>query len=154
MGTTTNGQICFGIALIEDYEFPWADTHEDGVEAWWREQCGYKPSIELFDEHGAYLNGVKPTAEAIAAYFSEQREFDAARPMPFELVNYCSSECPMYALAVPGTVITARRGYPEKIDPTAFVSDVDADKLSAFMAFCADMGIGNDPDWMLTSYWG
>ncbi len=35
--------------------------------------------------------------------------------IPFEVVRHCSSDAPMYALAVRGTVTRACRGYPKQI---------------------------------------
>ncbi len=152
MGTSTNGQICYGIAFEEGYEFPWNTTHGD-INDWWLSVCGYKPTEELYDSDGNYLDGQEPPREQIERYFDERRAFAEAHPMPVELVNYCSGECAMYVLAVPSSVIIARRGYPEEFDPAQLnVTLLDVDAL---LQFCKAHNIEtSDPKWFLTSYWG
>ena len=155
MGTSTNGQICYGVAFDEEHEFPWDEEHEGDIDSWWIYGVhGFKHSFELFDSAGCYLNGREPTREESGRYFAESSKFAAAHPLPVELVNYCSGDCPMYVLAVPSTVLTARRGYPTEFDPAALtVTDEGRDTLRKF---CADHGIKppKEPTWLLTSYWG
>lgn len=155
MGTSTNGQICYGVVFDEEYEFPWDKEHDGDIDNWWLyEVHGFKHSFELFDADGCYLNGRKPSGEESSRYFNESMDFAAAQPLPVVLVNYCSGDCPMYVLAVPGTVITARRGFPEEFDPASLaVTDSGRDAL---LKFCSDHGIElfQDPTWLLTSYWG
>ena len=153
MGTSTNGQICFGVAFEEGFEFPWGDGE---IEDWWTYTVhGFKHSFELFDADGNYLNGRQPSKDETSRYFNERREFDAAQPaLPVLLVNYCSGECPMYVVAVPGSVRTARRGYPEGIDPSLLT--VTVDERENLLKFFAAHGIEvpAEPAWLLTSYWG
>src|SRR5437868_783086 len=40
---------------------------------------------------------------------------------PVELVNYCSGDYPMYMLAVPSSILSNSRGYPEEFDPIKLV---------------------------------
>lgn len=54
MSTSTDGQICFGVVFEEDYEFPWDD--ENNFEKWWQTVNGFKPSFEIYDDKGEYLN--------------------------------------------------------------------------------------------------
>lgn len=151
MGTSTNGQLCYGVAFEEDFEFPWGDDIED----WWVYTVHkFKHSFELFDSAGNYLNGREPSRDENARYWQERRDFEALHPLPVEVVNYCSGDYPMYLLAVPGTVRVARRGFAEPIDPSSLVvSDEDRDRL---MGFLNDHGIDvpSPPGWLLTSYWG
>ena len=155
MGTSTDGQICYGVAFDDGHEFPWDVEHEGDVDEWWIAGVhGFKHSFELFDETGNYLNNQKPPEAEISRYFAEKRAFAKTRPLPVELVNYCSGECPMYALAVPRTVMTARRGDPTSFDPAA-LTVTDAER-EALLKFCADYEIelSGEPTWLLTSYWG
>ena len=40
MGSSTNGQLCFGFPLkAEDGDLPWS-SRRDGIEGWWRELNG------------------------------------------------------------------------------------------------------------------
>lgn len=152
MGTSTNGQLCYGVAFEEDFDFPWGDGE---IEDWWTYKVhGFKHSFELFDSDGNYLNGREPPKDEVSRYFEERRAFDAAHRLPVELVNYCSGDYPMYAVAVPGTVRTATRGSPTSIDPASLV--VADDGRAALLKFFADHGIEapTAPAWLLTSYWG
>lgn len=155
MGVSTNGQICYGVAFDEGHEFPWSGEHDGDIDAWWLYGVhGFKHSFVLFDAFGKYLNGREPSREECSRYFAESREFVAAHPLPVALVNYCSGDCPMYALAVPRTILTARRGYPTEFDPAALtISDAEREAL---LKFCAEHGIDlpQEPAWLLTSYWG
>lgn len=156
MGTSTNGQICYGIVIgeDEDQELPWNDEKYEGdIDEWWLiEACGYKPSVELYDDAGNYLNGREPTKEETSRYFEERREFEKAHPLPVVLVNYCSGDYPMYAIATPSSVITANRGNPTLFVPSLL--DVAREEAEALQRFCAEHGIEGTPQWMLTSYWG
>ena len=151
MGTSTNGQLCYGVAFEEDFEFPWGDDIDD----WWVYTVHkFEHSFELFDSAGCYLNGREPTDEGNTRYWQERRDFEAAHPLPVTLVNYCSGDCPMYVVAVPGTTVVARRGYPEVVDPSALL--VTQDQYGQLMKFFTDFGIDapSTPSWLLTSYWG
>jgi hypothetical protein len=152
MGTSADGQICYGVAFEEDFEFPWGDEE---IEDWWAHTVhGFKHSFELFDASGNYLNGREPSKDESSRYFAERREFDAAHPLPVKLVNYCSSECPMYAIAAPSTIRTARRGYPTTLDLASL--RVPESESAGLLKFFADHGIEapDAPAWLLTSYWG
>ena len=153
MGVSTDAKIFYGIAFEDGYEFPW-DGHED-IEDWWiyGVNC-FKHSFELYDADGNYLNGRKPSEEEISRYFGEKISFSKAHPIPVELVNYCSSNYPIYALAVQGTVITTSRGHPEVIDLSSLI--VDNEKVDAMLKFCNDHGIElkRNLSWILASYYG
>ena len=153
MGVSTDAKIFYGIVFEDGYEFPW-DGYED-IEYWWIYVVnGFKHSFELYDADGMYLNGQRPSEDEISRYFDEKISFSKAHPIPVELINYCSSGSPMYALAVPGTVITAYRGYPEIIDPSSLI--VSEERVNAMMKFCNDhrIELKHDPNWILSSYWG
>ena len=153
MSVSTDAKIFYGITFEEGYEFPW-DGYED-IEDWWIYGVNvFKHSFELYDSDGNHLNGRKPSGEEISRYFDEKKSFSKAHPIPVELVNCCSYNYPMYALAVPDTVIMASRGYPEVIDLSSFI--VDNEKVNAMLKFCNDQGIelNRDLSWILSSYWG
>ena len=150
MGVSTDGQICYGIAFEEDFAFPWGDN----LEEWWTYKVhGFKHSLELFDADGSYLNGRKPTAAETERYYGERRAFNATIPLPVQLVNYCSGDYPMYALAVPSTVLTASRGNPTVFEPSALT--VTRSEKDALLKFLADHNIEapSEPAWLLTSLW-
>ncbi len=155
MGQSTNGQLCYGIAFEDGFEFPWDVKHEGEIDDWWAfEVHGFRHSVELFDDDGNYLNGVEPSKEASRQYFAERDAFAALHPLPISLINYCSGEAPMFMMAVPSSVHSNRRGYPTVIDPSKLT--VTDDEVDALIRFCSAHGISFDdePHWFLSSYWG
>ena len=136
MGQSTDGQISFGVKFPEGFEFPWDEHDDDGdAEEWYRGIFGYKPPFEMFDKAGEWLGGKKAPQEKIDKYFAHQRKWEEANPLPFELVNYCSADCPMWILAVLGTVVTANRGYPKELNTHMFLENVDPGKVKALRDF-------------------
>lgn len=155
MGTSTDGQICYGIAFEEGHEFPWDEKYGGDIDEWWVMGVHqYKPSFELFNEKGEYLNGVEPSKNDTSRYFQERREFAEARPLPVELVNCCSGDYPQWIIAAKGTVTSARRGHPEVISKEQL--EVSPDQEQALIQFCNTHGIdvGSEAKWFLSSYWG
>ncbi len=158
MSVSTDGQICFGITLKEETVFPWDDSEgEDGffdgdIEKWWRATTGYKPPFEAYGADGKHLPGIGKAE--LDAYFQVQHDWDKQHPCPVEPVNCCSGDYPKWILAVPGSVQTARRGYPESFDPQTLT--VTPEKRAALAEFCKQYKIegGSEPAWFLSSYWG
>lgn len=152
MGVSTNGEINYGIVFEAYFAFPWED--HDGIEEWWQEVRGYKRPFELFTPEGNYIDGKEPPREKVDEYFDHEREWNKANPLPVEEINYCSAECPMYMLAVPGAGLTANRGYPCEFNPASLV--VTDEQRDALLDFCKEHGIEHDkpPKWYLTSYCG
>ena len=159
MSVSTDGIIFYGWLFEEGHEFPW-DLPDDGdfdgdMEKWWRSVNGYKPLFELYTDDG-YAGGKKPIQMKIDQYYSHQHEWEEANPLPFELVDYCSDECPIYALAVKGTVLTANRGYPKPFSPYNLSDTFTALQVAYLETFCKKYGIElkGEPQWWLASYWG
>lgn len=161
MGVSTDGFICFGLKFDEDVEFPWSE--QDSLESWWKDVNGYQNPFELYGSDGNYLPHVKlvgdrfnlrPTDDVWDAFYGPMLAWEKANPLPIELVNYCSGDCPMWIIALPDTVTRARRGYPVEIND-AYVS-IEAAKTVPLLDFCAKYGIsgGEGPQWWLGSYWG
>lgn len=153
MGVSTNGQICFGVGFDDGFEFPW-EEYDDGIHDWWREVQGFAPPVQIYDKYGEYLNGVEPSKEDESAYYDAKHKWEEENPLPVELVNARSMSYPLWILAVAGTVVTARRGYPEEIFPaTMLVTDSRKEFL---LDFCKKYGIdtnGAEPAWYLSSFW-
>jgi len=152
MGVTTDGRICFGILFEEDYEFPW-DAIDD-IEEWWLEENNFSHSIEIYDETGNYKNGRVPSEEEVDIYWAEQNDFLVENPIPIELVNCCSCDCPIYILAIPRTVITASRGCPEIFNPEKMkVSKQEVMELFDFCVEYLNIEEGTSANWYLSSLW-
>jgi hypothetical protein len=154
MGQSTNGQICYGIKFEEgdEIEFPWnlADGSDDDVEDWWLFSVkDFKYSKECYGDSGR-LPGI--TDADVDLHYKERRDFLVAHPVPVELVNYCSADCPMYILAYPASVVIANRGYPLELSQLPDVPHA----REALLDFCSNHGIKRptEPKWWLSSYWG
>jgi hypothetical protein len=158
MGVSTDGQICFGVALEEESYLPWhGDEWEGDIEDWWLfEVCGYERPFELFDEVGNYINGVKPDEDKLDEYFALRSAFREKHPMPVELVNCCSGEYPMWIAAVPHSVLSASRGFPLVFNPSDLHSRITSQDVELLGKFCEDYLELTDytMQWYLSSYWG
>ena len=154
MGTSTDGLLFYGWCFDEGHEFPWEDYEED---TWWEKSNGYKPPLELYDERGEYLNGRKPPQAEIMQCYEHKRVWNESHPLPFEVVNYCYCDSPMWAFSIDGTLIRASRGCPEPFDPHQMRADEVLEAgVTKVREFCATHGIELPPGprWYLASYWG
>lgn len=155
MGVSTNAQICYGIMLDEDAELPWDEDFDDEYDWWLIEVLGFKRSFEMFTPAGDWIGGKRWSEEKIKQYDEEMRDFEKSNPaLPITLVNYCSDDYSMYIIAIPETCNSARRGYPEKINPSSLV--VTDEQKCKLIKFCETHGIDfeDEPQWYLSSYWG
>ncbi len=154
MGVSTDAQICYGLSFEEGYEFPWLDENGSGeIERWWAyDVLGFKHSFDAYDADGERLPGISDGD--VSRYFQEEFDFLRAHPLPVDLVGHCSDEYTMYILAVSGTANSARRGYPEALDPAQMV--VTDEQRQILLDFCTTHGIEHDGNlqWWLSSWWG
>lgn len=153
MSISSDGQICYGVAFEEDYEFPWG---EEDIEDWWIEKLRFQHSFELFDESGEYLPEFhpRPPEEKINQYFGERREFLKQNPLPVKLVLHCSYDYPMYILAVSSSFLHTVRGYPEKFDPQNLT--ISEEEKKNLLDFCEryNLQYTDGPSWFLSSLFG
>lgn len=77
MGQSTDGQISYGIMFEEGHDFPWEMYEEED----WME-----------------VNGQTNYT------YSEQRDYLKKNPLPFESVNVCSGDCPIFLRLVLGEI--------------------------------------------------
>jgi len=139
MGVSSDGQICYGIAFEEDYEFPWLDEKwsDDKEEDWWiTDICGYKPPFEICNEHGEYFDGIRPTQEKINQYFKHYQAFKEENPMHVEIVKHCSDNYTMYIIAVPGTFQWNSRGDVEEIKMRVIKPDEEKNVIDFCEKYC------------------
>ena len=153
MGMHADGQICFGILLEEETELPWNDS--DGEEAWWRSVNGYVAPFTPYTLDGSYAEGWGPKDPRFEEYFAHQRAWEKEHPLPFEMVNACHYDYPVWILAEPDSMVRARQGSPEALLEDMFSEDMDAyaDRL---VQFCKTHGIEFEgkPKWYLSGCWG
>jgi len=157
MSVSTDGQLCYGILLSEDAELPWqTEEYDYDIEDWWIVKIlGFKHSFELFDEKGNWLEP-RQSKKIEDKYFQEQIDFkDSHEKLPYELVNVCSGDYPMYMLAITDTCISASRGEPQKIDIYG-LRGISQEEDKDLLDFCKKYGIetSGESGWYLSSYWG
>jgi len=155
MGTSTDGQLCFGVSFPEEHEFPWGEFE---VEEWWFEKIlGYKHPFEIYDDTGNYIDGVAPDEDLSNEYYAHYSNFRDANPMPVEVVMHCSYNYPMIIIAAKESLHCNSRGYPEVINTeTLVVTDESrqavADFCKKYCEITSDVDL--EPKWYLTSMWG
>lgn len=132
MGVSSDGEISYGIVFEEGYEFPWDVDHDGDPEEWW----------------------ISKVLQLIYKDYAEMHAILKDNPLPFQLVNYCSGEYPMYILAVPGTLKSAYRGSPKSF--TLDELQVDEEASKKLIAFCEEYGLEGESEigWTLSSYMG
>lgn len=133
MGQSTDAILVYGILLEgEDSDTPEFLGDFDDFEEFVEDDMGIAP----------YGDPTRPSYEDRASMTSTY---------PVALVYHCSYEYPMYILAVPGTEITANRGYAHTFDEWP---DVDGERRAAFHAWAAAHGIKGEGRWILCSMMG
>jgi hypothetical protein len=145
MGQSTDAKIFFGFPI---------EGGEDGTAFW------ENPGAEAKDweEFVAAKLGVKsPTAEyseetkpAYHAYWDAKRE--AIAKLDVEVVEHCSGDHPLYALAVKTTYTRVCRGDIETFQPDHFYWKEEW--FTKLRAFCELVGLEyKEPAWCVCSYW-
>lgn len=158
MSTSTNGQLSFGLIFDEGFEFPWRDEDGDGdeddfIRAWWHKKNSYEdPTRGLYDPDGNCVEP-EPSQEEISKMYRERNEWEKAHPIPIQVVNYCSCDCPMLMLAT--RHFSARRGCPEEIDIQELAAIDTTEDRRILLDFLAEHGIEceGEPQWFLSSLW-
>lgn len=154
MGTSTDGQLSYGIMFEEGFRFPWDAEEFDGdIGDWWKHVKGFVNPIESpWDEDGQYRPGYHENSPEIGKYFEHQHAWAVANPLPVEIVNYCSYDAPMYILAIKH--FENSRGYPHKIDVNQLL--IAEQETETLMAFIKEFHIDteDEPQWWLSSFWG
>ncbi len=155
MGTSTNGELNYGILFEDGFEFPW-DNEFGNIQDWWYKTNCPESVFNPYTDDGNYKVGVKENDPRIREYFKYKDKWKKENPIGVKLINYCSADYPMYLLAIDGIGFTANRGSPELIDPSLLVLEkANEEKIKSF---CDKWGITIEEDqkcgWYLTSYWG
>ncbi len=134
MGTTTNGQLCFGIMLEWNFEIPWMnDEYGWDFENWWLELKGFKEKYN----------------------YKLKKEFLKQNPYNknIELVNYCHHEALMYIITLEKLNYLCWGGEPTIIDPLKL--NPTQQQKDEIIVFCKKfLNINDRPKWYLSSYWG
>jgi hypothetical protein len=146
---TAKATICFGVCIEE---WPWDDDY--GWDEWWRGETGFvRQHRALYDADGEYLNGVVPSDSEARAYLVEHDEWDAAHPLPVEVVDVGVYDEIGLVLAVQGTVFRTDWDGPLHFDPDVMV--VGNSALVKFFEFVRRYKLPKEePAWMLIASYG
>lgn len=154
MTTSTDAILCYGISFEEGTSFPW-DEDDDFEEWWYYTRLGFTSTEDIYDDEGYYLKSITENDPRIDKYYQERIDFKEHQPLcPYDLVQHCSYEYPMYILALSRTITNASRGNPEAIEPSdMIIADIETKEM---IAFCMkyEIEFNDDPKWWLSSYWG
>ena len=157
MGTSTDGQLSYGVLIDEEFEFPWdAEDYGGDIEEWWRDVRGFRNPVESpFNEYGRYKPGFSDASPEVREYFKNQREWVswlAANPVPVKLVDYCSGDCPMWLLA--SRHVRSSSGCPKMVD-IEFLRETGVASRQ-LIEFLEEFKIEHNGEigWWLSSYWG
>ena len=105
MGRSTNAVIAYGVQLEwEEDELPWGEEtgFEGDPDDWLLALTGTEPEQAPFSDDEAWARGREARNEAVAA-------------LPFEVIEHCCEEEPMYIIAARGSSTVAYRGSPEDL---------------------------------------
>ena len=179
MGVSTDGLICYGI-LLGEVEFPW-DDEDDDIEEWWAFTVhgeGYAQTIFPFDEDGDWNTAAGFSEEKHRSRDLEQRVLlnnyhdersahkKSVPALPIKMVNTCSDSAPVWIAAVPGSHMSASRGYPVQFDPKELDRPLTYEALKGLRDFLQKYYVDwmleehdeevelAEPAWYLGSYWG
>jgi len=158
MGVSTNGQICYGILLVDEIELPWDDVDND-IDKWWLyEVLNYKNPFEIFDQDGNWINGEKPPTTTVDEYYETQKEYRKLHGgLPITMINSCSEDYPQWIVAIGETAKKAFRGSPVIFEPSSLVNGFEKERANKILVkFCNDYDLQyeTEPAWYLSSYWG
>ena len=141
MSTSTDAILFYGYVWTDKESPPWSSDDED------------EGDEDEDDRYARRAGFTDKWSEGDDGYFDRRGKVLAKAKC--EIVHHCSDSCVMYGVAVKGTVTTAWRGYPKKIDPDKMAPK--SEWADALRSYCEHMGIktGNrKPAWHLVSWWG
>jgi len=96
----------------------------------------------------------RDSAEKLEAWRTARRAEQALKDslVPVEVIQYCSNEYPMHALAVKGGSYSVARGSVERLGQSLVA---DPEWREVLRDACERLGIPfEEPEWLLASYWG
>lgn len=154
MGRSAYARVVYGYTFPEGESFPWdAAKYDSDPRDWYRDFRGYQPLVprsELWDDDG--YCAATYTKERWDANWEHGRKWDAANPMPFDIVEFGYCDYPEIAIVVPGVGQSVEWGAQPMKD-----HKVDGEAVRKFQAFIDESGIDvseRELDWFLGAYYG
>ncbi len=154
MGSSTDGQICYGKHVGD--QVPWyKEEYDYDILNWWLDTL-FVPSCESpWNDEGGWIEDLSDSerARVYQAWRAEKEAWLREHPLNVEVINVCSDECPDYIIAVPGSVMTANRGEPVKLDPEILFTRPPDEAILKMRVFCINLQLEGPEGWFLSSYW-
>lgn len=144
MGCNLNGQIHFGVAFEEYFEFPWGYD----IDEWWAKIHNYVPLHQPYTPQGGYAEGWSRDDPRIKEYYQHQRDWFKANPLPVVL-EYCGTgDCSSTIIALPNKGLSVD-WEATSFDPASLV--VTDEEIQSIKGFLAKYEIDHDEDpaWLL-----
>lgn len=139
MGISFGAILCYGMPLPKDVVIPWLNEDEeeglvfDDIEDWWLNQCGYiEPEYTTFNE-----------------WYKYKKDFLQEHQIPIEHLYIELTDTNI--LAIPSSVITTSRGFPEVINKLE-IDELDIHKVKAFASTFFNISTFHDFNWYLIPY--
>jgi hypothetical protein len=129
MTVSTGGQIGYGVVCEEDASFLGNKNHLTTL------THGGDIFTATSRPLGFMANTLAERGEesVIDEYFDHREAWQKEHPLPVEIQNVCSADCPQYLIAAVGTTINCNRGYPTEISKEAL--EVSEEAKAALMDF-------------------
>ena len=154
MGVDYTAYLVYGIAISDDIELPWSGEKHDGDEEdWWAcEVHGYKPSVELYDEHGEYLPGTEGNQEMKDKFYQEWRDEKEAHPFPVDVRWTGTYDTPSFIITLPALKFESYWGSPEKVEDLTVLTKDDKIIRAFVKKYIPEEK--SEPAWYLTGIYG
>ncbi len=140
MEISTDGPICSGVGLEDGIVLPWDLEYGGNIESWW-----------LFE-----VTGFKPISTNEDQYLRERDEFVTSHQMLLvDIVNVSCKSHPVWIVAIPDSILKAKRGYPHGFNPMELAEKAPLRWNVVLSGFCEeyDIKFRGVPRWYLSSYW-
>ena len=156
MGMDVEGILFYGFEVGDsDWDSPWATALGDDFdwEKLYLQKMGFVPKNDLFTPEGEYRYQ-EGTPEYIAAYKVWKADLAVETSIldacPVTVFYHCSSDCPVWCVAIKEKYHQSSWGEAKKIVDL----NVRPDSNNQLKKFCDLMGLEYaDPNWYLVSYY-
>jgi hypothetical protein len=149
MTTSTDGILAYGFDLGEYYGFEWDD---DTPRPAWVDSDDYEAAENALIAANGFTDPEPDFGTDREGWLSwSQRRDDAKKALGIEMVMHCSDSCTMWILAAKH--YTASRGYPKEVN-LDLPEGADERLAWAVDVLGLYMFEGQQPKWLLASWWG
>ncbi len=142
MEISTDGQICYGVLLEEGIALPWDSEYGGKIEVWWLFEALEFKAVD--EEQWLIKMGTRRLIKM------------GTRPAcPVNIINASCKSQPVWIIAIPDSMLKAKRGYPHGFYPMELAEKAPLRWNVVLSGFCEeyDIKFRGVPRWYLSSYW-